>query len=334
MKALVKTGPGENGIQLLDCEEPVALKDDEVLIRNEWIGICGTDISIQKDAVEHMTPVIMGHELAGEVLAVGKNVKDFQPGDRITAETSVITCGVCPNCRTGAYNVCRERRGMGRTYDGAFREKMSLDQKLLHKLPEGVSTEEAAICEPAAVSYHAVVQRGEVKHSDNVYVFGPGPIGILVAQIARIIGAKVTVLGLPVDQGKLELCESFGCQTITLSPDQELAAGEVDVVFECSGSAAAAQSGIEILRPRGRYVQVGLFKKNPELPMNTVAGKELNILGCYSTVYSDFENILELLKDGKLNLNCLISGKYSLNEWKDAFAHATDSASLKVLIHP
>jgi L-iditol 2-dehydrogenase len=334
MKALVKIGPGETGTILMDWEEPTIVQEDEVLIKNEWVGICGTDIGIFKGTVEHMTPVILGHELAGVVMEAGKNVTALKVGDRVTAETSVVTCGVCKNCQDGAYNVCKFRLGMGRTSHGAFREKICLSHKLVHKLPEGVSTQEAALCEPAAVAYHAVVQRAKVIPSDNVYVFGPGPIGILVAQCAIISGAKVTVLGLPDDHEKLKLCESFGCRTICLANDKKLAADNVDVVFECSGSVGAALSGLEILRPRGRYVQVGLFKKNPALPMNTVSAREQSLLGCYSTVSSDFENVLELLKQRKLNLSCLISGTYSLEDWKTAFAFADDNASIKVLIQP
>lgn len=335
MKAIAKIGTGENDTRLIDYDEPKILHNDEVLIKNEWVGICGTDIGILKGTVEHMTPVILGHELAGVIIKIGKNVTDLSVGDRVTAETSVVTCGVCPNCQAGHYNVCRERLGMGRTSHGAFRERMSLNHKLVHILPEGVSLLESALCEPAAFAYHAVVQRAEIKPLENVYIFGPGPIGILVAQFAMIMGADVTVLGLPADNEKLKLCESLGCHTIILTPDQELVTVvEVDVVFECSGSTSAANAGLKILRPRGRYIQAGLFKKNLQFDMNIVTSKELSLMGAYSAVNSDFRNVIKLIKRGKVNLSCLISGTYSLEEWETAFAHAADSSSLKVLIHP
>ena len=335
MKALVKTGPGEEGTRLLDWEAPTIVHGDDVLIKNEWVGICRTDIGIYRDTVEHKVPVILGHELAGVVTEVGNEVIGLKAGDRVTAETSVVTCGKCKNCLNGHYNVCKERLGMGRTYHGAFREKICLNYRLVHKLPGGVSTKEAALCEPAAVSYHAVVQRADVKPSENVYVFGPGTIGILIAQISRIMGAKVTVFGLPVDHEKLMLCESFGCKTEIIAPDKKLeATEEVDVVFECSGGDGVARSGLELLRPRGRYVQLGLFKKDQALPMNIITARELTLLGCYSTVSSDFKNVLELLQQGKLDLKSMISRDFSLEDWKSAFKYADDNSSIKILIHP
>lgn len=334
MKALVKTKHAQNSIELIEWDEPT-LADNEVTIRVEWVGICGTDISIQRGTADYITPVVLGHELAGTVVEIGKNVTGISVGDKVTAETSVKTCGVCSNCVAGFYNVCKERLGMGRTAHGAFRERMNLDYKLVHKLPQGISTLEAALCEPAAVAYHAVVERGKVDPSDSVYIFGPGPIGILVAQVALVLGESVTIIGLPADQKKLKLCEDLGCKTMVWDPGEEpVVTEEVDVVFECSGSISAAQTGLRILRPRGRYVQVGLFNKDLCFAMNTVAAREINIMGCYSAVGKDFKNVLRLIEKGKLNLESLISQKFSLAEWERAFECASENASLKVLLHP
>lgn len=341
MKALVKTAFGQGNCHLLHWDEP-PLAPTDVIVRVEWAGICGTDIRVLDGTVEHTVPVVMGHEFAGTVVDVGEEVDSISIGDRVVAETSVGTCGVCEACLAGYYNVCRQRLGMGRTAHGAFRERVNVHYRLVHRIPDEVSVRDAALCEPAAVAHHAVSERACVRAGEVVYVFGPGPVGILVAQMSLNAGADVTVLGLEEDENRLKLCDELGCETIVLDsqagaagwPETHAGLAGADVVFECSGSIRALQSALELTKPRGRYVQVGLFGRNVETPMDKVSVSEIHIMGTYSCVGADYEAVLSLARMGKVHLSCLISEEFRLEDWQEAFLLARDRASLKVLLRP
>lgn len=340
MKALVKTASGRDNCSLIDWNEPVMAAAD-LLIQVEWAGICGTDLKVFEGTAEYTVPVILGHEFAGTVIDVGKDVNGFQCGDRVIGETSIDTCGQCENCRAGFYNVCKKRLGMGRTApNGAFANLINIHYKLAHKIPDTLSTKEAALCEPAAATHHAVVERGRVQKGEKVCVFGPGPIGMLVSQIALAMGASVLVSGLPEDENRLQQCQKFGCETVVFSKDKSMSewinqyfgSEGADVVFECSGSNGASCMALEVVKPRGRYVQVGLFNSEVSFPMNKAATKEISIMGSYSSVSADFEAVLKLAGDRKIDFSCLITKTFSLEDWHAAFLCAQDKSSLKVLL--
>ncbi|MGD8401682.1 MAG: zinc-binding dehydrogenase [Bacillota bacterium] len=340
MKALVKTAYGKDNCDLVDLNDPTPTAG-ELLIQVEWVGICGTDQKVFEGTAEYTVPVILGHELAGTVIAAAQDVEGFQCGDRVIAETSLGTCGKCESCRAGFYNVCKQRLGMGRTANGAFAKLINIPYHLAHKIPDALSTKEAALCEPAAATHHAVVERGRVQKGEKVWVFGPGPIGMLVAQIALAGGAWVLVSGLPQDEKRLQQCQKFGCATVALSPNEGVPewinhyfGGEgADVVFECSGSQQASRMALEVVKPRGRYVQLGLFNGDVSFPMNQAAAKEIHIMGSYSSVAADFEAVLRLAGTGKIDLSCLITKTFLLEDWRDAFLCAQEKSSLKVLLH-
>jgi len=336
MKSLVKIKYGKGGCELLECKEPI-MNNCEVIVKVEWCGICGTDINILRGTAEYVVPVILGHEFAGTVVKVGNKVVGIHIGDKVVAETSIKTCGSCENCTAGFYNVCPKRLGMGRTANGAFSEKINVNYKLVHKIPKNLSTKEASLCEPSAVAHHAVVERGKISKGDLVYVFGPGPIGILVSQISLILGARVVVIGLPEDEERLKICKYLNCKTIIYNSKQNInslfTGRSPDAVFECSGSNNAARVALQVVKPRGRYIQIGLFDNDLSIPMNLVSTKEINIMGSYSAVSEDFESVLNLASKNKLNLQCLISNIFPLESWEEAFCIAQNISSLKVLLY-
>lgn len=340
MKALVKTAYGEGNCQMMDWEEESSLNPTEVLVRIEWVGICGTDLAVFKSKVQYIVPIVMGHEFSGVVEEVGDTVTGFAPGDRVVGETSINTCGVCENCKRGYYNVCLKRKGLGRTANGVFRERIILDYKLLHKIPENVPTQIAVLCEPFASCHHAVVERAKVQSDESVLVFGPGLIGFLVALLSFNQGAKVTVLGLPADTKRLEICKEIGSNVEVIKLDGEGDFSKVlqtkffgkDVVFECSGNPNAATWGMDIVKPRGRYVQMGLPGEYVEIDLSKIASRELTILGSYSSIHSDFEAVLSLMKENIFDFSRLISLVFPLENWEEAFHNAQKGDFMKIVM--
>lgn len=270
MKGLYKTAPGPGNMELRDAEVPKP-GPGQVLIEVKAAGICGSDLHILHwdIAFAMKPPMIIGHEFSGVIVETGSGVEGWKPGDRVTAEPSAIICGECRYCRTGAYNLCANRRVMGYWVDGVFAEYVVAGAVRLHRLPDRTSFEEGALTEPLACCVHAVHELTGVEVGDFVAVTGPGAIGLLCAQLAKAEGAVVMMVGTNVDRDRLAKAKELGidyCVNLQerdpLEAVRELTEGYgADIVFECSGAAPAAAMGIELARKQGKYTQVGLFGK-------------------------------------------------------------------------
>ena len=182
MKALVKYQSGDGFVELRDVKIP-EIKNDEVLIRVKACGICGSDIHILHDEFKNYPPVILGHEFSGEIAEVGKKVDGWNKGDRVVSELHIEACRVCYLCRNGQAQICPKKRAIGSGSNGAFAEYMKVPTWLLHRIPESVSFEAAALTEPTAISIDAIIETGKVKPGDFVAITGPGPIGLLIDEL-------------------------------------------------------------------------------------------------------------------------------------------------------
>ncbi|MFQ6075682.1 MAG: alcohol dehydrogenase catalytic domain-containing protein, partial [Candidatus Bathyarchaeia archaeon] len=171
---MVKTEKGVGFVELLDVPEPRP-GPNEVLVEVKAAGICGTDIHIYHDEFPYNPPVVLGHEFCGLIAEVGENVTGWEPGDRVTCETAGEICGRCLYCRTGRYNLCPERMGLGYNMNGAFAEYVLIPrQEIIHRLPEDVDFVSGALCEPSASVTHAVIDRTKISGGDFVVVTGDG----------------------------------------------------------------------------------------------------------------------------------------------------------------
>src|SRR5271156_4435622 len=195
MKALVKYAPGEGNVALMDVAEPEC-GDDQVKLEIAYCGVCGTDIHVLHDTFRNYPPVILGHEFAGTVLEVGRNVKDAQPGERVAGlGATAVTCGQCEYCRIGYFIFCKNRRGMGHGVNGAFAQYVLMRPDQLYRIPENFSLEEAALSEPFAAAVQAVVEVSRVKLGNVALISGPGPIGMLCLKLLVSQGVKTIVAG-------------------------------------------------------------------------------------------------------------------------------------------
>ena len=197
MLALYKTAKGPGNMELRQAPVPRP-KADEVLLEIKAAGICGTDIHIRHDQFPYYPPVIMGHEFSGVIVETGSEVTNFKTGDRVVGEPHTRACGKCELCRTGNIQICSAKRSPGWGIDGAFARYLVMPEHLLHKIPDSLSYEEAAVIEPAANAIQDVLERAKVYANDSVVIFGPGPIGLLSLMAARAAGA-----GVPGETGAL-----------------------------------------------------------------------------------------------------------------------------------
>lgn len=342
MNAVRKTAPGPGQVEVCDVEEP-ACGSDQVIVEVAAAGICGTDVHIVDDEFATRPPVTLGHELAGTVAEVGGDVHGWRVGDRVTSETYFFTCGQCIQCRRGRPNLCKERRSIGSKADGAFARFIALPARNLHRVPDDLTLEEAALTEPLACTVHGVNDTAGIRAGDDVVIAGPGPIGLLAAQVALANGARVVVLGTSADEARLALAQALGVHAAidvqhVDDPSQAvrelLHAEGADVVVECSGAEAAVPTLLEVVAPGGRYAQMGLFGKPIRLRQDAVCYKELVVTGTNATVPTAWPRALRLLASRHVDVAPLITHRFPVEAWDHALATVRRQEGAKVLLQP
>ncbi|MGI6181063.1 MAG: zinc-dependent alcohol dehydrogenase [Agathobaculum sp.] len=341
MKAIVNYEDGQKKVKLMDVPVPQPASG-QVRIRVAYCGICGTDIHIFSGDGGYPTkpPVTLGHELSGVVESVGEGVDPAWIGEKVVSETYYHTCGTCLYCQTGHKNLCPEKKSIGSAVNGAMAEYVVVPAKNLHKIPEGVSLQEAAMTEPLACCAQGVLEFGGIRPGDKILLTGPGAIGLMCLQLAVSAGGEVIVAGTRADTERLELAKELGASAVVFSdqPDAEAQIAALcppfgpDIVFDCSGAGPAIQMGLRAVRKGGRYVQVGLTGRPTELDMNLITLKELAVYGTYAQKTEWWVRSLDLLRQKKIQLKPLISNVYSLDEWDKAFDGYMQKIGFKYLL--
>lgn len=330
MIGLTKLAPGAGNVALAERPEPV-VRAGEVVLEVLAAGICGTDLHIADGEYQTVTPVTMGHEVSGLVAEVGPGVDQSWLGARVGSETYFSTCGRCVHCLAGRINLCAERRSIGTHVDGAFASRLPVPVTNLHRLPDWLDGRVAALCEPLACVCHSLLEPASVvRRGDEVLVIGPGPVGLLAAQVARAAGGDVHVRGTPRDGRRLAVARELEFEASTT--DDELV--EADVVVECSGSEAGMSAGLAAARRGGRYVQVGLAGKPVTLPLDLVCFHELRITSGFASTPSSWRSALELVRDRRVALEPLLTEVVPLAEWERAFAATRAAEGIKFVLDP
>ena len=343
MLALVKEREGMENLVLKDCPVP-DYAENEVLIRVAFGGICGTDLHIYHDQYPYYPPVILGHEFSGEIVAVGDKVNQFVIGDKVVGEPHNKACGKCYQCRNGHIQNCADKRSIGWGIDGAFTEYLVMPEHLLHKIPQGLSLEEAALAEPAAIVAHQLLERATVRAGENVVIMGVGPIALLAAQMAKISGAgKVILCGTTADiEHRLKIADELQCYDRFINVLEEnteeiiLRETEIgaDLVVEASGAGSAIRTAIQVLRKRGRLCAIGMTGKDTvEVPWNAAMMKVLDIQFNMTSSYEGWKMALSLMASGKLKVKPLYQVR-DLTEWKTCFEELESGKALKILLKP
>ena len=337
MKQAVLTSP--ETITFSEIEKPV-IKPNDILMKVKNIGICGSDIHAYYGKHPFMSfPIRLGHEMSGEVVEVGSEVKGIEVGELVTAMPQTF-CHECEPCKNGRYNICDTLEVIGCQTPGAACEYFNVDAALIKKIPEGMSAELAATIEPAAVGVHAVRRAGSVKGM-NVVVMGAGTIGNVTAQAAMAEGAK-SVLITDFSDYRLELAKNCGIPhaantgKVTMQDAiKEAFGGEgADIFFECVGIGATVNQAIECSKKGHDIVIVGVYGTNPQINMAWVQDREFRLIGSLMYVDKDFQDTIDYMAAGKINMKPLVSKVFKFDEYQDAFKYIENNKdeSLKILI--
>ncbi len=339
MPALRKTLPESTTLAAEEVSLPEPEKDD-LLVRVHAAGICGSDIHIMRNEYPSRPPVTLGHEFSGVVEAVGPSVQGFAPGDRVVSMTAVKTCGACRYCRQGLLMLCSSRRSIGSGVDGAFTRYIKVPASLSFSVPEGVTLDEAVLCEPLACVVRGVIERGRVTAGDTVLISGPGIIGQLAQQTARSCGARTVVAGIAEDRSRLDLAKELGAwETITVDREdaaarsEELTCGRgYDAVFECAGAEASAELCLKTVMKTGYFGQLGLYGKPIRFDMDLALMKEVHITNSFASEWTSWEKALELLEQKQVRAAPLIGPVFKLRDWQQAFDAMISKAGFKILL--
>jgi len=326
MKAVKWFAPKD--LRLVEVAKPTP-KPYGALVRIESVGVCGSDLHYYADGAIGDTrltqPVILGHEYAGIVEAVGAGADPDLVGRRVAVEPGV-PCGVCEWCRSGRYNVCRKMAFPGSPdADGALCEYRTDPAALCFPVPDSVTAREAAMIEPLAVAVHSV-ELGRVQPGDTVAVFGLGPIGLLIAQVAKLAGAS-RVLGTDLLEYRVEVGARFGVDmginaaandTVSAILDATNGRG-VDVAFDAARSGLTPGYACRVARPVGRCVLVGISGQSGDLfPVNEARRKELNVQWCRRFCHN-FPRAIDLVSDRKVDVGALVTHSFPLERAQEAF---------------
>lgn len=310
----------------------------EVRLDVAYCGICGTDLHIYQGHMDQRVdiPQVIGHEMSGVVSKVSPDVRAWQPGDRVVVRP-LDPCGSCPACRAGHMHICHNLKFLGIDTPGAFQGSWTVPAHTLHRIPDGLPLDKAALIEPLAVACHDV-RRAQVQPGESVVVIGGGPIGLLVSLVAHHVGARVLVS--EINAYRLDLARELGFDAVNpreadlaqVVLDRTSGAG-ADVVFEVSGSAAGAAAMTQLVRTRGRIVVVAIFAEAPSVDLFRFFWRELELRGARVYEPQDFAQAIDLAAAGALPIERLISSRRPLDELQHAFEDIESSTDLmKVLI--
>jgi L-iditol 2-dehydrogenase len=329
------------GIKEVEIPEP---GPNEVLVKTKAVGICGSDVHYYVEGrigpyiVDE--PLILGHETAGVIARVGKNVTHLKEGDRVALEPGV-PCGCTDFVKRGLYNLCPSIKFFATPpVHGTFAEYFTHDANFAFKLPDNVSFEEGALCEPLSVGIHAVRQ-GNVGIGSRVLIMGAGPIGLVNLLVAKAAGAGI-IVSVETHKNRATMARECGATHVIESFDSERIISEsmkvtdntgFDVVLECSGAGPAAQTAVKILKPGGTLVFIGLFSQL-EVPMdlNAITQKELTYKGVFR-YRNTYPTAIDLISSGRINVKPLVTKRFTWDKVKDAMdcAHKEASSQIKVM---
>jgi L-iditol 2-dehydrogenase len=338
MLAVRKMRPGATpfSVEEIDRPEPVA---GEARVAVFGAGICGTDVHILDGDYACSPPVTIGHEVAGVVDAVGSPPDEAWIGRRVVMETAV-TCGTCEWCRAGKPMLCPTRRSIGSGLDGGFASYLVVPVRNLHELPDNVDERAATVSEPLACVCNALLDPPAVNAGDRVVVIGTGAIGIIAAQVARASGGRVTLMGTASDAGRMAVASALGIECRSVDDDEQRTAMERDaaarafrVVIECAGARSAAEWGIGLVRPGGRYVQMGLSGE-ASVSMTSLVLREVSVRTGMASSPTSWWRAMSLLEAWLVELGPLVTEVLPLREWPTAIDRMRKREGIKSILDP
>ena len=337
MKQQVMTAPGK--IEFNDIPIP-ELKENDVLVKIMRIGVCGSDIHVYHGKHPYTSyPVTQGHEVSGNIEKIGKNVMDLRPGDKVTIQPQIVFDNCYP-CTHGKYHICDDLKVMGFQTTGTGSEFFVVDFKKVIKLPDDMTYEQGAMIEPCAVAVHAVSRVGDIT-SFNVLVLGAGPIGNLIGQTAKALGAKAVMI-TDLSDFRLGIAKEVGIDFTINRKKQELSEeiikafgpDKADLIIECVGANETIDSAIDNARKGSNIIIIGVFGDKPTINLGFVQDRELKLIGTLMYQTNDYNKAIELVNTNKIKLEPLMTKHFPFEDYQKAYKFIEDKKDkvMKVFI--
>lgn len=338
MNAALYNGPKDLNVIDFPINE---INDSELLVKVAACGICGTDFHIFNGESPSNPPVIIGHEYAGEIVSVGKNIKEFKEGDHIAINPN-IHCGYCEFCKKGKINLCKNLKALGVTVNGGLAQYSIVPPSQAYIIPQDLSFETAAFAEPLSCCIHGIDQ-ANIKIGDTVVILGAGSIGLLMLQLAKINGAASIIVVDP-SQEKLNIAMELGAEYVLDSRSDkmeshinELTRFGPDIVIECSGNKEAAETAVKLSKRGGKVVLFGLssFKTFIQINLQEIFHKEITIKTSLLNPFT-FQTAVDLLAQKKISVDKFRINKILLqdSELKNLFTKKRDYSIIKNMVIP
>ena len=329
----------KHAVELRDIPIP-EIGPDDVLLEVSAVGVCGSDLHMWmcQHPWDVNYPCVLGHEFGGVIRELGERVAGWFVGDRVVSETAAIIDPSNPMSRRGLYNLDPTRRGYGAAVNGAMTKFVRVPSRILHKVPDNLPLEVAALTEPCCVAYNAVVNNGHIRPGDRIVIYGPGPIGLLCGAMARLCGAEVAVVGLEQDRIRLDIAEkSYGCTPIIGSAKEwsnEVDNLGADGAVDAAGVSATLRGAIDVVRPGGWISKVGWGPQPLDFSLDPLVQKNITLQGSFSHNWPIWERVIRLLATGALNIQPIIGGVWPLAQWQEAFETMHSGKIAKAVLKP
>ena len=332
----VMTAPKKIMFQRIAIPEP---GDDQVLIKMMKIGICGSDIHVYHGTHPYTSyPITQGHEVSGRIEKVGKNVTGFQPGQMVTLEPQV-TCGVCYPCTHGKYNACEKLKVLGFQTTGAGSEYFVFDASRVDLVPEGLTYSDAAMIEPLAVTVHAA-KRLDVK-GKKIVVLGVGPIGILLVQALKALGAA-EVMATDVSDFRLDLAHQMGADYVYNTAKKDFAEAlaeafgpeKADFIYDCAGNDITMDQAIQNARKGSTILLLAVFGKIATVDLAKLNDSELTLDTSMMYRHDDYVDAMRMVSEGKVKLAPLQTKHFAFEDFLAAYEYidANRETTMKVIV--
>lgn len=333
----VMTAPKE--ISFREVDIPL-VGPDQVLVKIKRIGVCGSDIHVYHGMHPYTKyPITQGHEVSGKIVKLGQYVHGLEVGQKVTVEPQVF-CGRCHPCLHGKYNLCEELKVMGFQTTGTASEYFAVDASKVTVLPEEMSYNDGAMIEPLAVAVHAAKRFSELKNS-KVAVLGAGPIGILLAQAAKALGAKEVMI-TDISDMRLELAKQIGADYAVNTAKVDFAqaltecfgADKADVIYDCAGNDITMNSAIQNARKGSTIILVAVFAKMANVDLAKLNDSELDLNTTMMYRHEDYVDAIRLVQEGKIQLAPLQTAHFAFKDYQDAYKYIDNNQekTMKVLI--
>ncbi len=309
--------------EIPDCRE------DEVLVKTAYAGICGSDLHIyNKGMFIQNIPETMGHEFDGVIEKTGSGVKNFKPGEKVTANP-MVPCGTCPSCRKGSFNTCGALGFIGEVSQGCFAEYIAVKEEKLIRVPDSADLKLIALSEPLAVAVN-ICRRASFKPGERIALIGAGPIGLLTIALAKQVYGVDDITAVDLSESRLRLAAKLGALKTVREPDEN---DRFDKVIEAAGAPAAFAMAAGHVEANGFLYVVSIFEKDFVFDINALVAGQITLVGCNVYTNEDLKEAVSLIAEKRVDISPVISGEYTLEEGKKAFEllSSVDKNAAKIL---